>query len=422
MSRVHVIGAGVAGLAAAVRLAGAGTAVTLHEAAGRAGGRCRSFHDATLDAVIDNGNHLLLSGNRDLHAYLDAIGTADRLVGPERAEFPFLDLETGERWTLDLGQGRWPSWMFDPARRVPGTRARDWLASALRLLLAGRGATADTLADTGSPIWRRFWEPMTVAALNTQPDRAAVALLRRVLVETFGRGGVACRPLVARDSLADTLVDPALAMLAGQGAEIRFTSRVSEIELEDGCIAAFRAGGERIALGDGDAAILAVPPWIARQLLPGLATPDDGEAIVNVHYRLDAAPFPEAVRIFGLVGGLAQWVFVRGAIASVTISAADAVARRAADDIAAACWREVARLLDLASEPVPPFRAIKEKRATFAATPDALARRPGPATRWPNLVLAGDWTATGLPATLESAARSGHKAADLLRSRGALRP
>lgn len=421
MNRVHVIGAGLAGLAAAVRIARAGRQAVLHEAAGLAGGRCRSFHDATLGTTIDNGNHLLLSGNRDVHAYLDAIGAADRLAGPGRAEFPFLDLETGERWTLDLGRGRWPSWMFDPARRVPGTRARDWLASALRLLLAGRRATADSLADGSSPLWRRFWEPMTVAALNTQPDRAAVALLRPVLVETFGRGGAACRPLVARDSLADTLVDPALATLARHGAEIRFSSRVGELEFGDDRVPALRVGGERIALYEGDTVVLAVPPRIARQLLPGLETPEEGEAIVNVHYRLDAAPFAEPVRIFGLVGGLAHWVFVRGAIASVTISAADAVARRGADDIAGSCWREVARLLDLPADPVPPCRVIKEKRATFSATPDASARRPGPATRWRNLALAGDWTATGLPATLESAVRSGHKAAELLLSRGAFR-
>lgn len=422
VNRIHVIGAGLAGLAAAVRLAAAGCKVSLHEAAGRAGGRCRSFHDATLDAVIDNGNHLMLSGNRDLDAYLDAIGAADRLVGPERAIFPFLDLESGRRWTLDLGAGRLPMWIFDSARRVPGTRARDWLASVRRLLLADRDATTEVLAAGTGPLWRCFWEPLVVAALNTQPDRASIRLLRPVLFETFGRGGAQCRPRVARDSLADSLIDPALETLAGLGATIRFHTRVTGFEFAGDRLAALQLGEQRIALGAGDAAVLAAPAWIARGLLPGLETPDEGEAIVNVHYRLGAAPFAEPVRLIGLVGGLAHWVFVRGSIASVTISAADRVAARRNDSIAAACWREVTQALDLPAADPPAWRVIKEKRATFAATPQALARRPGPATRWRNLALAGDWTATGLPATIESAVRSGHKAADLLQSRGGRRP
>ncbi|RMD87262.1 MAG: FAD-dependent oxidoreductase, partial [Alphaproteobacteria bacterium] len=124
MARIHVIGGGLAGLAAAVECAVAGRAVTLYEAAGHAGGRCRSFYDEKIDAVIDNGNHLLLSGNRAARAYLRRIGARDRVAGPDRAVFPFIDLGTGERWELRPGDGWLPLWIFDPRRRVPGTRAR----------------------------------------------------------------------------------------------------------------------------------------------------------------------------------------------------------------------------------------------------------------------------------------------------------
>ena len=134
---VHVVGAGLAGLAAAVRLAGIGQSVTVHEAAGQAGGRCRSYHDPALDMVIDNGNHLLLSANHAALEFLRAIGAGDRLVGPPAADFPFVDLESGERWTLRINAGRLPWWIFDAGRRVPGTRPRDYLAFA-RLLWASR--------------------------------------------------------------------------------------------------------------------------------------------------------------------------------------------------------------------------------------------------------------------------------------------
>jgi hypothetical protein len=125
---VHIIGAGISGLSAAVRLANANFKVHVHEATQTAGGRCRSYFDAATNLTIDNGNHLLLSGNRHAVAYARSIGTEAGLVGPKRAQFPFVDLATGQRWQLDLGDGRLPLWVFDEARRVPDTGLLDYLA------------------------------------------------------------------------------------------------------------------------------------------------------------------------------------------------------------------------------------------------------------------------------------------------------
>src|ERR1700722_16500157 len=132
---VHIIGAGLAGLSAAIKLSGRGVAVVVHEATAFAGGRCRSYHDPFVGITIDNGNHLLLSGNRAALGYLREIGGTDRLAGPDHAEFPFVDLKSNERWTLRFDDGRLPFWIFDAKRRVPGTRALDYL-SLLRLLFA----------------------------------------------------------------------------------------------------------------------------------------------------------------------------------------------------------------------------------------------------------------------------------------------
>ena len=130
--RVHVIGGGLAGLAAAVELAAEGRPVTLYDQAVRAGGRCRSFFDESLGRTIDNGNHLVLSGNTSLALYLRRIGAEDRLSGPERAAFPFVDLATGERWTVRIGGGRIPWWVLSASRRIPGTRLSEY-AAALHL-------------------------------------------------------------------------------------------------------------------------------------------------------------------------------------------------------------------------------------------------------------------------------------------------
>ncbi|MGI4977138.1 MAG: FAD-dependent oxidoreductase, partial [Janthinobacterium lividum] len=154
--------------------------------------------------------------------------------------------------------------------------------------------------------------------------------------------------------------------------------------------------------------LLAVPAPAAAAMVPDLVVPDEFEAIVNLHYRIDSDPGEAG--FVGLIGGTAEWVFLKPGVVSVTISAANRLVERTAEDLAASLWPEVSLAAGL-SAPLPKWRVVKEKRATFAATPAQDARRPGAATAWRNLALAGDWTATGLPATIEGAIRSGRTAA-----------
>ena len=128
---VHVIGAGLAGLSAATVLAERGVDVSLSEAAGQAGGRCRSYFDPQLDRIIDNGNHLVLSGNRAVNAYLRRLGAADRLTGPKTADFAFVDLADGARWRVRPNDGPVPWWIFAKNRRPPRTGPADFLPLAV---------------------------------------------------------------------------------------------------------------------------------------------------------------------------------------------------------------------------------------------------------------------------------------------------
>ncbi len=137
--------------------------------------------------MIDNGNHLLLSGNRAALGYLDTIGARDRLIGPSTASFPFIDLATGERWTLRANDGRMPWWIFDRNRRVPGTRARDYL-SILRLLRAAPGATIGDVLDCKGPLYDRLIGPLLLAALNTEPPEGSASLAAAVIRETLVGG------------------------------------------------------------------------------------------------------------------------------------------------------------------------------------------------------------------------------------------
>ena len=169
-------------------------------------------------------------------------------------------------------------------------------------------------------------------------------------------------------------------------------------------------------IGPDDAVVLALPPSAVGTLLPDFTVPEDGHVIVNAHYRLDRPPppLPLGLPFLGVVGGEAHWIFVRGDVVSVTVSGAGLLAERPSEEIAGRLWHDVARALGIEGAPLPPHRIIKEKRATFVQTPANQRRRPPAATRWRNLVLAGDWTATGLPCTIEGAIRSGNAAAAAL--------
>src|SRR3974390_4682 len=147
---IHIIGAGLAGLSAAVRLATPANRVIVHEATAFAGGRCRSYHDASVGVTIDNGNHLLLSGNHAALDFLRAIGSAHRLIGPPVPEFPFIDLKSRVRWTLRFNDGRLPLWIFDSKRRVPGTRALDYLSVARLLWPRPEKTVGETIPCRGT--------------------------------------------------------------------------------------------------------------------------------------------------------------------------------------------------------------------------------------------------------------------------------
>jgi hydroxysqualene dehydroxylase len=409
-SHIHVIGAGLAGLSAAVRFAGAGHTVTVYEAAGHAGGRCRSFHDAVLDRVIDNGNHLLLSGNHAAMSYLDVIDARDGLIGPSRAAFAFFDLEHNLRWEVKPDRGAVPWSVFCSHRRVPGSTVREHLA-AWRLARAGPEQTVgDCLPVTGE-LWRRFWKPVVVSILNTEPSEASAQLLWAVLKQTFGKGEAACRPLIAAQGLSETFVTPALRYLKDHGVDVKFNQRIREIAFEEGRAVRLK-GSDTIELGAGDSVIIATPPTAACQLLPGMRAPDVFQPIVNGHFRVDR-DLGEAT-FMGLVGGTAEWLFVRGDVVSTTVSAAAELAVQSEAEIAASLWADIQKALELGDMGIGTYRIIKEKRATFEQTPGQVARRPDAMTSFSNLVLAGDWTDTGLPATIEGTIRSGMRAAELL--------
>ena len=346
---VHIIGAGLAGLAAAVKLAPTQSKVVVHEATAYPGGRCRSYFDRTIGMTIDNGNHLVLSGNHAVVGFLETIGSAASLVGPDAAEFPFVDLASNERWRLRISDGL-PWWIFDESRRVPGTRLGEYLR-LWRLLRVKADVPVAEVIECSGPLYHRLVHPLLLAALNIEPREGSAALASAVVRETLAAGGKACRPLIAGEGLGPAFIEPAIKHLQARNVEVRLDHELRALRFEGGRVAALDFGTEATALAAGDAVILAVPSHAAGALVPGLSVPQGHRAIANAHFRI-AVP-PGTPPMMGIINGTTEWVFAFAGRLSVTISNADRLMEVPRAMLARTIWQEVSRAVGIAAE-LPP--------------------------------------------------------------------
>ncbi|OJX80983.1 FAD-dependent oxidoreductase [Magnetospirillum sp. 64-120] len=382
--RLHVVGAGLSGLAAALAVSHAGYRVVIHEAAPQAGGRCRSFFDPLLGRTIDNGSHLVLGVNKSVLGLARAVGAP---LSPLPPVVDFLELTHGQRWQARAG-------------KLP-VQWREVLAA---LFPRPRSTVTQVLGHR--PGFQRFWQPLCLALLNTAPHLASAALFARVLRTILLGGPNGMRGHLFTKGLSADLIDPILARLHRNGAEIRYQQRLTAISQHK-----LTFGQAIEIISDHDKVVLALPPWAVENLL-GTQYRFQYETIANLHYLL---PLPvRRAAPLGLIGGQAQWLFVRDDVASVTISAAP-------DRVdPARIWAEIAPILACPPS-LPPHRVILEKRATLRHDIAAHSHRPGPTTEIPGVFLAGDWLASPWPCTLESAASSGLAAARLALGRDDLR-
>tara|TARA_B100000700_G_scaffold259200_2_gene293900 strand:- start:1707 stop:2993 length:1287 start_codon:yes stop_codon:yes gene_type:complete len=414
MPTIHIVGAGLSGLSCATHAATTGFNVIVYEAAGHAGGRARSFYDESLGCIIDNGNHLLLGANKTTRTYLAEIDAADSIREISPAVFPFLDFKSGKRWGIRPGKIFPPIWIFSSKRRIPHTRPMEYFSQIIRLRRAGEAETVADAVGTESLLFNTLWQPMSTAVLNTDATEASASLLWRVIKETFVRGEKASRPWYFPNGLGEALVRPAQDFLTAKGVHIRFSKRLREIRCSEHRVKSLIFSDDVIPLDRRDAVVLAVPPEACRRIFPVIKAPSDAKTIVNAHFRLENTPsLPGNGPFLGLINAETHWIFVRDNIVSLTVSAADAIADEPGHQIANRLWIEASAVLRYPLKCPPAWRIIKERRATFAQNPTQVNARPVTTTGVENLFLAGDWTDTGLPATIEGSILSGFRAAKL---------
>jgi predicted NAD/FAD-dependent oxidoreductase len=245
--------------------------------------------------------------------------------------------------------------------------------------------------------------------MNTDATHASAYTFRNVIKRTLWSGKKASRPYFVKESLSETFVSPTLDFLRDHSVEIKFNHSLRDIKITDEKVKTLSFDKLIHNLSEEDSVILACPYHITQKILvdlPELKT----SPIINIHFKLSSplSNFPHG-SVLGILGGLSQWIFRHHDLLSVTISAAENFLSLSADEIATRCWNEICQALNL-EEPIPSFRVIKEKKATLYHSPDVEILRPNSPYNQ-NLFLAGDWTATSLPCTIEGALYSGEIAA-----------
>ncbi len=446
MTDAVVVGGGFAGLAAGAALAAAGVSVTVLEGRPHLGGRARSFRDEETDTVVDNGQHAMMGCYAETLTFLQRIEAGGKL---QRQEALRVEMHDPGRGRGVLASSRLPGPLHmlsavlgyrllaraDRVRAVAGgARLLEWRRRRdTRLATLTVEALLDAIAQPPA-IRRALWHPIAIATVNETPDRAAAAPFVEVLARAFFGRRADSAFVLPTVGLSELYTADARRFIEARGGRVETRARVVGLEMGSERLEAVQLeGGRRLPAA---ACIATVPPRALRAILPDglrargpLATLDGfaTSPIVSTHLWFDRpvldAPF------VGLLGATTHWLFDRtaltgepgaggGTCVSAVISADRAVAAWPRERVAAAVLADVraacpgARAARLARSVV-----VKEKDATIATTPEAERRRPPIPTVVDNLFLAGDWVATGLPPTIESATWSAHRAAEAVRAR-----
>jgi squalene-associated FAD-dependent desaturase len=429
-----------------VRLSELGCEVRLLERRSFLGGRAYSFIDAKTGDVVDNGQHLFMGCYHHTIAFLEKIGRLDRLKFQARPRVDFLDREGFS--TFDCPPLPAPLHVLVGLLRMKGLGVGD----KLRTFNVGRGIrsngklspgalTVDQwLAELGQSerIKRRFWQPMVVATLNQSPDIASARMLKVVLKEAFGGDSKSGSIGISRVGLSDLYTDGASDFIKARGGSVQTGAQVRRLIIErDNIVAVELKDGQRI---EGDYFISAVPPEALLAILPDELRDKEfarlealgSSPIVSINLWFDRPIIDH--EFVGLLGTRSQWIFNKDLIlnarqagmpalpgspgkkanqVAVIISAARDFVEWTRNDLVEMAISELHELLP-ASRAAELLHSVivKEREATLSHTVESDSLRPGPRTSISNLILAGDWTDTGLPATIESAVVSGDVAAD----------
>ncbi len=433
MTDCVIIGGGISGLAAAVRLVERGRTITLFEAKPRLGGRTFSFFDNASGETLDNGQHIMMGCYTSTLSFLRAIGVADDRLLRIPLDIPYLHAD-GRRTSIRAVSLPFPINNLGALLGFKMLNMHQRL-SVLRIakVMIAKNADDETrgLSVQTWLIKRKqddetieyLWAPIVLATMNAAPEMASAQVFLRVLREVFLGGKTASTVILPASNLDETLIDPAANFIRAHGGVIRLHEHAEQLVFRDDGSVIIRTSQDAT---EARSVIPAVPPAALsrilersglRERIPVDAVAFENAPIVSVHVlapvQLARAP------MLGLLGSPLHWLFSKGQTAhglwrySCTISAATALVDANEAALRRLITTELRRFFpSLAANDIVLMKIVKERAATFVPRPGIEAYRPTTRTSIPNFFLAGDWTDTGLPATIEGAVRSGEEAGE----------
>lgn len=423
MSRDIVIGAGIAGLSAAVYLSAGGRRVELIEASQKPGGRAYSLTEKSTGTIIDNGQHIMMGCYYDTLKFFRMIGAYENLIIQEKLSVDFLlpQLQSvplkafSKIYPLNLSAGLL-------AYRALSIKDRLLLLRFFLVLplVSDNDLKRKTVYDwlvqenQNERIRKAFWEILVAGALNTSTYKASAKIFKDILVEIFLKGNKAATIVIPKKGLTESYCDPAINYIGSRGGIVTMGEQVNKLIIEDSKVKAV-VTNKRIITNIKNV-ITAIPYYALSRILPDKYTITDPgfeySSILTVHVWLKEIRFDKL--FYGLVGSEVHWIFNRGTHITLVRSDAGEFMDKSKEEIFSIIKKELYKYCFIEDEDIVGCYILKEKRATFIPSESIIYSRPGTETKLQNLYLAGDWIDTGLPSTIESAVKSGRMAAELL--------
>lgn len=431
MPEVAIIGAGLAGISAAVKLASEGFKVRLFESSQKAGGRAGSFpftltsplNNSQKEYQLDNGQHIMMGCYHETLSLLAETSSLDKIFVQEKMDVKIVGRK---QKSYTLGSGFLPY----PLNLLQALMGFDYLSfgqklSALKFILSLKLLNVDTLIDTTVTAWLEdrgqtgelftgLWEILCIGTLNTSPDKASASVFAKILKIIFLGGKDNSKIVVPTVNLASLFVEPSIAFISSKGGEIKFSTYVNSIRSTE--TSSLELISRDRSLGNFSDVILAVPHHALIKIsgldqFPSISTNNDLEysSITTFHLFLKENPITD--NFVALIGSPVQWVFNHGDYLTTVTSSSSKWDKMSEEDILEIILSELKSYLNIEPTNIIDHKMVKEKRATIVCGGENLNNRPECKTNNPNLFLAGDWTDTGLPATIEGAVLSGKTAA-----------
>lgn len=421
MKKCLIIGGGISGLTAASYLSSKQVKVTLLESSPKLGGRTYSFFDENTQTTLDNGQHILMGCYNETLALLNLVQARDNFLYQQNLRIEFLK-EGSTNVSLDASKYIYPYNLLAALLRlrVFGKPDKFLLLKFLSVLpfVSKKRLEKQTVeewliaSDQTENLIKNFWEIICIGALNANLNKASALMFYEVITQIFFRGNFASTIILPKYGLSESLIDPARNFIVQNGGEIILSSKVEELILKRNKV--YSVVTREAGLSDFDFVISAIPVYALEKIIDlkylSIQNQFEQSTILNIHLWIDKLDLKE--KFYGFLDSPLHWIFVKDNHFNVVISDANYLANWEQDELLKMVINELNRFFPIDKNDVKTFKVIKEKRATFIPDNKTEKLRPKAETSIENLLLAGDWTDTGLPATIEAAVKSGRIAAE----------